>query len=422
MEKAKQNTDLLKENQLLRDQLRVATDTIDAIRNGEIDALVVEGKNGHELYTLNSADRAYRTFIEQMSEGAITLNSAGAIVYCNSSFAKMVGSLADDIISNPLIDLVHKSQHKAYADLLSLAWSGEIKGEITLIKNSRLIPVQLSITPLKEHDGLALSVIVTDLTSQKLILETLRSNNVQLELMNKQLELSNHDLQQFASVASHDLQEPLRKIQVFSHLLKEKFSNELSETAGVYLGKIVHAANRMKVLIIDILNYSRLSSNEKNFVHTDIAEMIRELLVDLELIIKEKKAIITIRELPSMEINPGQMRQVFQNLISNALKFCKPGVPPVIDIFCERSTTAYPIARQPRYCRIHIKDNGIGFDEKFSESIFSLFEKLHSKDEYEGSGIGLAITKKIIEKHDGQILVNSMPNVGTEFILMLPIN
>jgi two-component system, chemotaxis family, CheB/CheR fusion protein len=179
----------------------------------------------------------------------------------------------------------------------------------------------------------------------------------------------------------------------------------------------------MKVLIIDILNYSRLSSNDNAFVKTDIWVMIDELLLDLELVIKEKQAKINVRDLPLMEINPGQMRQVFQNLISNAIKFSKRNVPPVIEIFCEESTISISLSGdQIPCCRIHIKDNGIGFDEKFSETIFNLFEKLHSKDDYDGSGIGLSIAKKIIEKHHGQIAVHSQVDVGSEFIITLPIN
>jgi PAS domain S-box-containing protein len=423
MAKVNQRRDLVKENELLRLQLMEANDTIEAIRNGEIDALVVEGKNGHELYTLTSADRTYRNFIEQMSEGALTLNSEGIIVYCNSSFAAILGASAKDVVSRGLADFVPEALQKDYEDFISVGWQRETKGEICLKGSTREIPVQLSVAPLKMEDGMALSVIVTDLTSQKEIQNALKSNNEQLETINKQLELSNHDLQQFASVASHDLQEPLRKIQVFSHLLKDKYSHELSEISGNYLGKIVHAANRMKVLIVDILNYSRLSSNDYNYVKTDLSAMINELLTDLELTIKEKDASIRVTKMPEMEINPGQMRQVFQNLISNALKFCKRGVPPVIEIYCEQLTQTHPVFRQDvPYCNIHIKDNGIGFDERFSKSIFNLFEKLHSKDDYDGSGIGLAITKKIIEKHHGQISVHSKPDVGTEFILTLPIN
>jgi PAS domain S-box-containing protein len=421
MEKIKLDQNLLQENEFLRLQLEEANDIITAIRNGEIDALVVESENGHELFTLNSADRTYRNFIEQMSEGAITLNSNGIIVYCNSSFASMAGKHTTEIVSFAFSDFVHPSSLKKYEELISVGWLGEVKGEIQLLAAKDTVPVQLSMSSLKMDEGMALSVIVTDLTAQKQILDTLKLNNEQLESINQQLELSNHDLQQFASVASHDLQEPLRKIQVFSHLLKEKFATDLPETASAHLNKIVHAANRMKALIIDILNYSRLSSNDRNYVKTDVKAMINELLVDLELIIKEKNAVISVGYIPNLEINPGQMRQVFQNLISNALKFCKRNVAPIIDIYCEpRSVEDSFLHNGVRHCNIYIRDNGIGFNEKYVKTIFNLFEKLHSKDDYDGSGIGLAITKKIIEKHNGQISVRSEEGVGTEFILTLP--
>lgn len=424
MAKEKPYRELLAEIEQLRQELGDATDTIEAIRNGEVDALVVEGKNGHELFTLNSADRTYRTFIEQMSEGAVTLNPDRIIVYCNSSFATMVGELSRDVISSSFEKFVVTLDQIKVQGFIEKGWQQDVKGEISLNRNGVSVPVQLSITSLNMDNGKALSIIVTDLTSQKEIQNTLKIKNKQLVDMNYALESSNHDLQQFASVASHDLQEPLRKIQVFSHLLKDRFSHELSETPQTYLLKIVHAASRMKVLIVDILNYSRLSSNDNHYVMTDIKAMIDELLVDLELTIRKKNARITVADFPILEVNPGQMRQVFQNLVSNALKFSKPDVPCVVEIFHGAALKDSEAERElpGAYCHIHIKDNGIGFDEKFSRTIFNLFEKLHSKDDYDGSGIGLAITKKIIEKHGGRINVMSKVNVGTEFIISLPVN
>ena len=424
MTKVKPYEELLAEIEQLRQQLGDANDTIEAIRNGEVDALVVEGKNGHELFTLHSADRTYRTFIEQMSEGAVTLNPDRIIVYCNSSFANMVGELSRDVISSAFEKFVMTLDRVKVLDFIEKGWDQDVKGEILLSRNGVSVPVQLSITSLNMDNGKALSIIVTDLSAQKEIQNTLKIKNKQLEEMNYALESSNHDLQQFASVASHDLQEPLRKIQVFSHMLKDRFTHELSETPQTYLLKIMHAASRMKVLIVDILNYSRLSSNDNHYVKTDIKAMIDELLLDLELTIRDKNARIVVGDFPVMEVNPGQMRQVFQNLVSNALKFSRQDVPCVVEIFHDPALKEFePERKLPGpYCHIHIKDNGIGFDEKFSKTIFNLFEKLHSKDDYDGSGIGLAITKKIIEKHGGCIHVVSTVNVGTEFIISLPVN
>lgn len=409
------------ENEELRQQLDEARSTIEAIKNGEVDALVISGKNGHELFTLRSADHTYRIFIEKMTEGAVTLNAEGQIVYCNSSFASMVGQSFSNVVANTFEHYVLEADREQFSALLAQAWHSDCKGEFSLIHPSGIIPVQLSFTPLGIEDGMTLSILVTDLSAQKEALKQVRIKNEQLAAMNVALELSNHDLQQFASVASHDLQEPLRKILIFSSSLKNKFYPELSQGSRHLLEKIESSANRMKTLIIDILNYSKLSSNTNEYAKTDLHDVIDELLEDLELTIQQKNATIKVHDLPVVEINRGQMRQVFQNLVSNALKFSKKDIAPHIEIFSTTEDITLEGLNTPkRWCHIHIKDNGIGFDPKYSRIIFNLFEKLHSKDDYEGTGIGLAITKKIIEKHHGHIDVTSEPGIGTEFILSLP--
>jgi light-regulated signal transduction histidine kinase (bacteriophytochrome) len=277
---------------------------------------------------------------------------------------------------------------------------------------------------LELEEGISLSIIITDLTLPKTTQKKLEDNNRQLEHLNQTLEASNHDLQQFASVASHDLQEPLRKIQMFSQLLKTKVADRLNNEELFYLEKINNSAHRMKALIIDVLNYSRLSAHNDDFFATDLNMLVKELLEDFELLISDKKAIILNMGLPMIEVNRGQMRQVFQNLVSNALKFSKEEVPPLIEIkskcVATKSFTSSEQASGP-FCLLTITDNGIGFDEKYASIIFSLFERLHSKDSFEGTGIGLAITKKIIEKHQGLIQVKSTPGVGTQFMILLPL-
>lgn len=245
----------------------------------------------------------------------------------------------------------------------------------------------------------------------------------ELEQINMALERSNTDLQQFASVASHDLQEPLRKIQMFSKLIQEIFEDDPANDAVRYVDKIIHSANRMRSLITDILNYSRLSASDSTFHFTDLRELIQGTLDDFELTIKEKSATIRLGELPVLQIIPGQIRQVFQNLIGNSLKFSKPSVPPEITITSEtiakRSFMSMPQINGP-YHAIRIVDNGIGFDPQFATNIFNLFQRLHSKDKFEGTGIGLAITKKIIEKHHGLIRADSRENEGASFTIILP--
>ncbi len=407
---------LVKENESLLWQLEEATEIIHAIRTGQIDALVVKGKNGHELYTLKTADQTYRVFIEKMNEGAVTLNEDGIILYCNSMFASMVDLPLSKVIGLSFKKFIAENCQDAYLEIFQKGWTQDGKFEISITSHESLIPCQLSVTTLQLDEGVSLSIIITDLTYQKEIQRLLKLNNERLEKMNFALEMSNHDLQQFASVASHDLQEPLRKILIFSGLLKSRHLNELPEESLQYLEKIIASSGRMKTMIIDILSYSGLSVNNNQFEMTKLNEIVHEVLDDFELLIQEKKARIEIDELPEIEVNRGQIRQVFQNLIGNALKFSKVDEIPVIKIHCTKNNDN----AIKTDCYISVSDNGIGFDEKYGEKIFSLFQRLNTKDKYEGSGIGLAITKKILDKHNGSITANSKEGVGSEFIITLP--
>lgn len=409
----------------LRHQLFEAQETIEAIRTGQIDAIVVNGSNGHELYTLKTADQSYRVFIEKMTEGAVSLNHEGIILYCNSQFASLLNLPVSKVIGTPFQDLVPEESKRGLRRLFENSWSKDSKEEVILRTCDLEIPVQLSLTALEFNENMALSIIVTDLTIQKRTQQQLERTNAQLAEMNHELELSNHDLQQFASVASHDLQEPLRKIQMFSNLLRSQNKEILSADSQKFLDKIINSSKRMKALILDVLSYSRLSANNNIFEQVDLNDTVKDLLDDFELIIQEKNAEIRVGELPHIEANRGQIRQVFQNMVSNALKFSKPDQPPVIEIsgmyLAEKSFDSVQ-QEEGSYCLISIKDNGIGFDQKYLNHIFALFERLHSKDSYEGSGIGLSITKKIIEKHDGLVHARSISGEGAEFLLLLPVS
>jgi PAS domain S-box-containing protein len=414
---------LLAELEETRRQLYEAQETIEAVRTGQVDALVVQNGDTHQLYTLKTADHPYRVFIEKMTEGAVTLDPGGLILYANPQFAALVQHPASGIIGLSFEQFVAQGYHDAYRAMLTTSAAGECKGELLLTRATGTTPVLLSIAALELEQGPSLSVIVTDLTSQKNNERELQESNRQLEQLNKTLEASNNDLQQFASVASHDLQEPLRKIQMFANLVKTQTKGKLEGEENDYLNKIMRSASRMKVLIVDVLNYSRLSAKENEFIDTDLNLIVRELLEDFELIIQEKNATIICDPMPVIQANPGQIRQVLQNLISNALKFSKPHEPPIIRIEVARlarKSFDSPGKEDGPYCIIKIVDNGIGFDEKYIPNIFSLFERLHSKDQYEGSGIGLAVTKKIIEKHNGLINVQSTAGKGATFSVIFP--
>ncbi|HLA56567.1 MAG TPA: response regulator [Flavobacterium sp.] len=244
----------------------------------------------------------------------------------------------------------------------------------------------------------------------------------ELTSKNEELEMRNHELQQFSWVVSHDLKEPIRKIEMFVNLIKERYLAD-DEKAVDYVDRALSSAERMTKLITDLLEYSRLSANVVTH-KTDLNEVLGEVLSDLEYQIEQKRATITSDELPTVDVVPSQLRQVFQNLVGNALKFSKDDIPPVINIIAERISDKKadsPVSAAGRYCRITVRDNGIGFEERYLSKIFIIFQSLNARDTYEGTGIGLAIAKKIIEKHNGIITATSRPDIGSSFIVILPL-
>jgi len=239
----------------------------------------------------------------------------------------------------------------------------------------------------------------------------------------ERLESANKELDRFAFMASHDLQEPLRKIITFSDRLSSKYSSKIDEEADMYINRIQSAAERMRILIKDILALSKIVADKNSFVETNLNGLVNEVLGEMELGIKEKQAKILVDKLPPLVINPGLMRSLFQNLISNSLKYSRKNVKPIIHISSEISyeRTNKDNNEKAKYCRIHVTDNGIGFDQKDSEQIFSIFKRLHFNNEFEGTGIGLAICKKIADQHNGFISARSKIDEGSTFIVSLPV-
>jgi signal transduction histidine kinase/DNA-binding response OmpR family regulator len=285
----------------------------------------------------------------------------------------------------------------------------------------------LKIVPVKHNKIITRWVgTFTDIHEQKIANESLEmkvaERTRELISKNEELELSNHELQQFSWVVSHDLKEPLRKIEIFIKIIKDRYLKE-DEKAVDYVNRTISSAERMTKLITDLIDYSRLSSSVLP-QETDLNEIIGEVLSDLEYIIEKKQAVIEIKDLPSLKAVPSQLRQVFQNLVGNSLKFSKEGMPPLIEIsseLIESKEFDSPKSESGSYCRITVKDNGIGFDESYLDKIFVIFQSLNDRSSYEGTGIGLAIAKKIIEKHNGLITAKSKIGEGSSFIIVLPL-
>jgi PAS domain S-box-containing protein len=228
----------------------------------------------------------------------------------------------------------------------------------------------------------------------------------------KELERSNEELEQFAYIASHDLQEPIRMVMLYTQMLKDKYINISDDNAKLYMNFLEDGSVRMYNLINDLLEYSRIAFHDKTYKRTDCTEVIKEVIDDLKYTIEQEKAIITYNNLPSIVCNKTQIRQLFQNIISNAIKFRNENTP-LIDIKCESNNGNWLFS---------VKDNGIGIDNKHFEKIFVIFQRLHTRDKYPGTGIGLAICKKIVERHGGHIFVESEKGKGSVFYFTIPQN
>lgn len=256
-----------------------------------------------------------------------------------------------------------------------------------------------------------------DITERKLMEEDLRKARDELELRVQErtakLERRNRELQEFASIASHDLSEPLRKIRTFGSLLEIKSAGQLDEVSKDYVSRMTGSANRMQELLEALLRYSRVDTKWQEFGPTKLDEVVRDSVTDLKVAIQEIGAHVEIGGLPIVNGDPYQLRQLFQNLISNALKYHRLEIKTIVKVYGEESSgTAH----------IFVEDNGIGFDEKYLEKIFQPFQRLHGKIEYSGTGIGLAICRKIVDRHKGTITAKSTPGKGSTFVVSLPVN
>lgn len=365
-----------------------------------------------------------RFVMESLPQIAFTLGTDGVIEYVNEHWFQY--SPKAEVFPE-----IHPDDFDVYDRLMkNLSGGTEFNWELRLrnINTQDYKYFLLKAIPIFQQGAIIRWVgTFTDIHQQKMAHELLE-HKVELrtkELLNKNFELesTNHELQQFAWVVSHDLKEPLRKIQTFSHLVKDKFFSESPEAIS-YLDRSIGAAARMSRLISDLLDYSRLSVSAQ-FLPTNLNHLIEELLSDFQEVISEKNVLIKMAQIPVIDTIPSQIRQVFQNLISNALKFSRNDCTPQIDIASElidqKAIDGTPDLNGS-YCRIVIADNGIGFDEKFLDRIFVIFQRLNNHAEYEGTGIGLAIAKKIMDKHNGLISAQSSENEGARFILVLPVS
>jgi len=329
--------------------------------------------------------------------------------------------------ANPEADLVGRTMIDIFPDSLS---SGLLEAYIKVVnegnvyKTERYYPDNnggkwYQIVAVKLEDGI--TVTYDDISKEK-------EYEVALQKYIVELERSNNELEQFAFVASHDLQEPLRKIQSFGDRLNTKARSLLTDETGLYMDKMLSAATRMSGLISDLLNFSRLVKVNDEFVPTDLNKIMQDVFSDMEIVISQKQAIVTCDNLPVVQAVSSQMYQLFFNLVGNALKFSRNGVRPEIKITSELITipsalnASMATHKMQKKVRITFADNGIGFDPKYTEKIFVIFQRLHGKHAYEGTGIGLAICKRIVSNHNGEISATAVPGGGAVFKVEIPLS
>ncbi|WP_287587158.1 PAS domain S-box protein [Candidatus Borrarchaeum sp.] len=356
---------------------------------------------------INESEKKYSTIVEKGNDGIIIIQD-GLLKFANSKMVETTGFSLEDAIEKPFINFVAPEYKELVIDRYKKRLSGKEvsnKYEIELFsRDGRKIPIEISASVIEYEGRPADMAILRDITERREAEEKLKQT---LE----ELSRSNSELEKFAYITSHDLQEPLRMVASFLQLLEHRYKDKLDEDANEFIAFAVDGANRLKGMIKDLLTYSRVGTRGKSFELFDSKEALDLALINLKMAIEESNAVITNDLLPNIMADRSQLIQLFQNLIGNAIKFRGKALPRV-----------HVSARQEGSDWIFsVRDNGIGVDPKYFDRIFDVFQRLHSRDEYPGSGIGLSICKKIVERHNGRIWVESQPENGSTFFFTIPL-
>lgn len=381
---------------------------------------------------LRDSENRFRLLAEAIPHMVWTANPAGEMVYSNQRWADYTGLSKEAVKGKGWQQVIHPDDHEQGIR----QWQAAVERGNLLEVEQRLRRSDGAYRwhlvrglPLRGESGAIEQWVgtITDIDDRRREKETLeqlvRERTFELTATNEALQRSNRELEQFAYVASHDLQEPLRKIQAFGDRLQRHCSKELSEQAADYLTRILASATRMRRLIEDLLSFSRVAIRPQALMPVNLAEIVQEVVSDLEERLQQTGGRVDIGELPTVEADAVQMRQLFQNLLGNALKFHRAEEPPLVQVRATLLETNEPVEESSstrNWWEITVRDNGIGFEETYVDRIFEVFQRLHGRGEYEGTGVGLAICRKIVERHGGQITARSCPGRGSTFIIRLP--
>ncbi len=384
------------------------------------------GSTGHDVMMVITDLSAIRTAQQRIEllaglvdkarfEGVLVFDPDGKCVDCNVAVERILGIRKTEVIGLEVPALFESEDGSPVDQHYFFDREASPREVVAVNPNQQRVPAEISIEWIESDDKTQKNGIIflRDITERK-------RTETMLRQQAQELERSNQELEQFAYVSSHDLQEPLRKIQSFGARLRKGCADTLDDKNKDYLDRIIGAAERMRGLIHDLLALSRITSNRRPFEHVALREIMDNVMSDLTVLIEETGATITVGNLNTIEADPVQLHQLFQNLIGNALKFHRDSIAPVIDIQSRTSTRAV-VDGLPMECEITVTDNGIGFDMRYIDRIFAPFQRLHSRNEFAGTGMGLAICRKIVERHSGSVTATSEIDSGTTFLVMLPV-
>jgi len=396
----------------LRTRLAESEATMQAIRSGDVDAIVVEGPKGSRIFTLQSPEEPYRLLAERMNEGAATLTAEATILFCNQRLAEMVGVPAERLLGSALQTILHTEERSGLEELVRLALNRDVRAERRFLRSDgTILPVQLSLSRIPiEESGHGICMVATDLTEQKRAQDEVRRLNAglkqQVALRRTELESVNQELEAFTYAVAHDLRAPLRHIHGFSDLLQHDSESVLSADGRHSLDCILTGSLRMEKLLEALLNLSRFGRQSVQRSQVDLKELVREVMEDLAPDLKNRQIDWKVGDLPVTRCDPALMKIVFANLLSNAVKFTRLRAAATIEIGQTRMEGA-PV--------LFVWDNGAGFDMRYASKLFGVFQRLHSAEDFEGTGVGLATVQRILQKHGGRIWAEAEPDKGATF-------